>query len=94
MSRTYIITFDSMGGKHPSVGTNLRRWLHHEALHKLEIDADFTPSVYLEGKCLEQNNFYDCGLYLIHFTKQLLLHSDEVLRFVGVSIRMHVEGKR
>ncbi|KLT44112.1 cysteine proteinase, partial [Cutaneotrichosporon oleaginosum] len=80
--RTWIITFDSMGSRHPSVATNLQRWLQCEAKDKLGEDADFASVPYLEGKCLEQPNFYDCGLYLIHFAKQLLRNSEEVLRFI------------
>jgi sentrin-specific protease 6 len=30
-------------------------------------------------------NFSDCGLWLIHYVKNLLLHSEEIIRFVQVS---------
>ncbi|CAK9784914.1 unnamed protein product [Cutaneotrichosporon oleaginosum] len=79
--------------RHPSVATNLQRWLQCEAKDKLGEDADFASVPYLEGKCLEQPNFYDCGLYLIHFAKQLLRNSEEVLRFIGYAPRTRgVEG--
>lgn len=92
--RTWVITFDSMGGRHKAVATNLQKWLHFEALDKLGVNVDFDLVRYLEGKCPQQPNFYDCGLYLIHFAKQLLLKSDEVLRFVGVSARVHISRLR
>ncbi|GMK57601.1 hypothetical protein CspeluHIS016_0404350 [Cutaneotrichosporon spelunceum] len=90
---TWIFTLDSMGSRHPSVGANLRKWLSFEARDKLNEEVDFEPVRYFEGKCLEQHNFYDCGLYLIHFAKQLLLKSDEVLHFIGGAPRTAgVEG--
>ena len=33
----------------------------------------------------QQPNFSDCGLYLIHYTKQLLNNQLEILRFIEVS---------
>ncbi|BEJ17385.1 hypothetical protein CspHIS471_0607860 [Cutaneotrichosporon sp. HIS471] len=94
---TWIFTLDSMGNsRHPSVGKDLMRWLRFEARDKLNEDVDLATVHYFEGKCLDQPNFFDCGLYLIHFAKQLLLKSDDVLRFIGgaprpAGIEGHVE---
>ncbi|BEI80550.1 hypothetical protein CcaverHIS002_0110790 [Cutaneotrichosporon cavernicola] len=94
---TWIFTLDSMGNsRHPSVGKDLMRWLRFEARDKLNEDVDSATVHYFEGKCLDQPNFFDCGLYLIHFAKQLLLKSDDVLRFIGgaprpAGIEGHVE---
>lgn len=94
-SRTWIFTFDSLGSRHPSVATNLRKWLAYEARDKLKMEVNFDDVKYVEGKCLDQPNFLDCGLYLIHFVERILSHSDDILRFIGVSasfalsVRLH-----
>ncbi|KIR57672.1 peptidase [Cryptococcus bacillisporus CA1873] len=80
--RTWIITFDSLGGAHRAVGTNLSRWLQYEAKNKLNIDYEPEDAQYWHGKVPQQGNFYDCGLFVVHYAKQLLQRPKEVLSFV------------
>ncbi|OWZ43326.1 peptidase [Cryptococcus neoformans] len=80
--RTWIITFDSLGGAHRAVGTNLSRWLQYEAKNKLNIDYEPEDAQYWQGKVPQQGNFYDCGLFVVHYAKQLLQRPEEVLSFV------------
>ncbi|WVO15806.1 hypothetical protein L204_103468 [Cryptococcus depauperatus] len=80
--RAYIVTFDSLGGAHKTVGSNLSLWLKYEAKDKLGIDYDPVDAVYRVGHAPQQPNFVDCGLYVLHYTHQFLQHTDEILRFL------------
>lgn len=86
-TRPWIFTFDSLGtgSKHLPVVNHLKKWLEYEARDKLGKDIDCNDIKYIAGHCPQQPNFSDCGLYLIHYVEQLLLHSDAILRFLGVS---------
>lgn len=82
--RTYIMTFDSLGGSHKAVGDNLKRWLEFEARDKLQKEP-VTEPIYIEAKVPQQSNFSDCGVFVIHFLWCLLHDTEKVLQFVGVS---------
>ncbi|WRT64863.1 uncharacterized protein IL334_001799 [Kwoniella shivajii] len=79
---TWILTFDSLGGPHRAVSNTLNAWLKYEAKDKKGIDYDPTDAVYWEGRCLTQDNFYDCGLYVVHYAKQFLERPNAVLEVV------------
>ncbi|KAK8846833.1 hypothetical protein IAR55_005921 [Kwoniella newhampshirensis] len=79
---TWIITFDSLGGAHKSVSRTLNLWLQFEALDKRGVTIPADVAEYWEGRVPQQPNFYDCGLYVVHYARQLLLQPNEVLRFI------------
>ncbi|WWD22107.1 hypothetical protein CI109_106596 [Kwoniella shandongensis] len=79
---TWIITFDSLGGSHKSVGRTLNLWLQYEARDKRGVDIAAKAAEYWEGRVPQQPNFYDCGLYVVHYAQQLLMQPFEVLRFI------------
>lgn len=59
-----VMTFDSLGGKHPSVQTAISRYLIAEAKDKL--NKDIRPSVkYINVNVPTQSNFCDCGLFVL-----------------------------
>ncbi|WVR04556.1 hypothetical protein IAU60_001563 [Kwoniella sp. DSM 27419] len=78
----WILTFDSLGGPHKAVSTTLNAWLKAEARDKLNVDRPFRDAKYIEGRVPQQPNFYDCGLYVVHYASQLLERPEEVLSFV------------
>ncbi|WVF69917.1 hypothetical protein IAT40_004701 [Kwoniella sp. CBS 6097] len=80
----WIITFDSLGGSHKAVANTLNAWLKYEARDKLQITHELEEASYWEGRVPAQNNFSDCGLYLVHYTKQLLERPETVLSFVQI----------
>lgn len=79
------MTFDSLGGSHKAVGDNLKLWLEFEARDKLQQEIAPSAIQYVEAKVPQQNNFSDCGVFVIHFLWCLLNDSDQVLKFIGVS---------
>ncbi|WVQ97960.1 hypothetical protein IAU59_005080 [Kwoniella sp. CBS 9459] len=80
----WILTFDSLGGPHKAVANTLNAWLKNEAKDKLQIDYELEEASYWEGRVPIQNNFSDCGLYLVHYAKQLLERPEVVLSFVQI----------
>ncbi|WWC59349.1 uncharacterized protein I303_101901 [Kwoniella dejecticola CBS 10117] len=79
---TWIITFDSLGGPHKTVGTQLTAWLQYEAKDKMKVECDPSEVHYWEGKVPQQDNFYDCGIFVVHYAKQLLQKPQEILKFI------------
>ncbi|OCF37420.1 hypothetical protein I316_00541 [Kwoniella heveanensis BCC8398] len=80
----WILTFDSLGGAHKPVANTLNAWLRYEAQDKLKITDEVEQASYWEGRVPTQDNFSDCGLYLVHYTKQLLERPEVVLRFAQI----------
>jgi len=86
--RTYIFTFDSLGGRHPQAVKKLSGYLKMEAKDKKNIDeagvalgkAALVRSDHptlenllkLSKKVPSQGNFCDCGIYLLHFAQTFL----------------------
>ncbi|ORY27761.1 hypothetical protein BCR39DRAFT_218696 [Naematelia encephala] len=81
----WIMTFDSLGTAHKAAHTHIDRWLKFEARDKLgkEIDT-LSDAQYWEATVPQQPNFSDCGLYLVHYAKQMLDRPEEMLRFIQV----------
>ncbi|WVW78570.1 hypothetical protein I302_100526 [Kwoniella bestiolae CBS 10118] len=79
---TWILTFDSLGGPHRAHGSQINMWLKYEAMDKKGVDYETTDAIYWEAKVPQQGNFHDCGLYVVHYAKQLLENPEEVLEFV------------
>ncbi|KAI9327912.1 hypothetical protein BDR26DRAFT_68515 [Obelidium mucronatum] len=73
-----IFIFDSLAGKHPQVGKNLAAYLAAEAKDKLNRSTiEETPRV-IYAKVQDQNNFCDCGLFLLHYIAVMLRCPDKV----------------
>lgn len=59
-----VITFDSLGGSHSAVKTQVTHYLRNEAKDKKNLSID--PKVrYLNVAVPEQKNFCDCGLFVL-----------------------------
>ncbi|KAL0960923.1 hypothetical protein HGRIS_005930 [Hohenbuehelia grisea] len=81
---TYIITFDSLGSRHPKVYTTLRQYLKMEARDKkgYEMPSDAKG---LQAMVPPQPNYCDCGIYLLHFAQTFM--SDPVKYFEMAKIK-------
>ncbi|KAM0751720.1 cysteine proteinase [Meredithblackwellia eburnea MCA 4105] len=72
--KCYIFTFDSLGGSHKPVRKHLLNYLVAEAADKKglrETSAD-ENIVFGQAQVPLQNNFSDCGLYLLHYVDEFL----------------------
>ncbi|KAF9649915.1 cysteine proteinase, partial [Thelephora ganbajun] len=67
-NHTYIFVFDSLNGKHPGAMKNLVQYLRFEATDKKGIDNPSSPEA-MAAHVPTQDNYCDCGLYLLHFAK-------------------------
>lgn len=85
-----IMTFDSLGPAHAPVGKILNKWLVYEALDKVkdqtqltENDWDaHTPAAYKRIPVPVQDNFADCGLYVVHYAIQLMKDQGELRNYL------------
>ncbi|KAL1915273.1 uncharacterized protein VTP21DRAFT_7549 [Calcarisporiella thermophila] len=67
----FIICFDSLGTTHPTVFTNLNRYLMCEASERLKVNTSVKiPGIY--AKVPTQNNHCDCGIFLLHYVETFL----------------------
>lgn len=75
-----IMTFDSLGGSHQPVAKVLNKWLVYEALDKAKEkttleetnwDLHF-PAAYKAVRVPGQDNFADCGVYVLHYAIRLM----------------------
>ncbi|KAJ9101714.1 hypothetical protein QFC21_003053 [Naganishia friedmannii] len=75
-----IMTFDSLGGSHQPVAKVLNKWLVYEALDKAKEkttleetnwDLHF-PAAYKAIRVPGQDNFADCGVYVLHYAIELM----------------------
>ncbi|KAG0325246.1 hypothetical protein BGZ99_000901 [Dissophora globulifera] len=80
-AKPYIIILDSLGGQHPRVFTRLREYLQKELLARKGIDRIINNKVLpgKVGKCPQQKNFSDCGLFLLHYAELFLRHPGPLL---------------
>jgi hypothetical protein len=81
-----IMTFDSLGAPHPTVGKILNKWLVYEAIDKMKAQTQLTdvdwdthfPAAYKSVRVPGQDNFADCGLYVLHYAIQLMKDAGEL----------------
>ncbi|GAA99651.1 uncharacterized protein L969DRAFT_86927 [Mixia osmundae IAM 14324] len=69
-SKVKSISFDSMGGRHGKVHKDLRSYLVLEAKDKrgkLSSELSVEEVSGIAARCPEQQNYHDCGVYLLHF---------------------------
>lgn len=76
-----IITLDSLALSHSPTCSNLRDFLIAEAKEKLGVDITLAqPSIGMTAKNIpEQNNYWDCGLFLLGYIEGFLDHPDETI---------------
>jgi sentrin-specific protease 7 len=75
-----IITFDSFDAGHSATCTNLKQYLVAEAKAKLNIDIDPPAQIGMTAKNIpKQNNFCDCGLFLLGYVETFLKKPDEFI---------------
>ncbi|KAK3845237.1 MAG: hypothetical protein J3R72DRAFT_38999 [Linnemannia gamsii] len=73
-SNPYIIVLDSLGGNHRAVFKALRSYLQHELLARKSIKRTLTMHDITGryAKPPQQQNYSDCGLYLLHYAEVFL----------------------
>ncbi|KAL6849354.1 hypothetical protein ACO1O0_008894 [Amphichorda felina] len=75
-----IITLDSLGSAHSPTCKILREYLAEEAKDKKGVELAFSPSG-MTGKGIpEQDNFCDCGVFVLGYMEEFLKDPDEVFR--------------
>ncbi|KAF9439077.1 hypothetical protein BGZ76_000039 [Entomortierella beljakovae] len=73
--KPYIICLDSLGNSHPAVFSVLRSFLQQELLSRKGISTTLTAKEItgkFSSKCPKQDNLWDCGIYLLHYTEVFL----------------------
>ncbi|KAG6850345.1 hypothetical protein H0H93_014618 [Arthromyces matolae] len=90
--RTFIFTFDSLGTDRPATIERLANYLKKEAQDKLQ-KSDTNDPVGMKAQVPVQPNFFDCGLYLLHFTDVFMSDPEKYSRIIrarqekGVPVR-------
>jgi hypothetical protein len=69
--RTYILTFDSLGGRHPQAVKRLSAYLQMEAVDKKKT-INTSDAVGKTVLVPAQPNFCDCGIYLLHLAETFM----------------------
>ncbi|OAF54704.2 hypothetical protein VC83_08944 [Pseudogymnoascus destructans] len=79
-----IITLDSFGVSHSPTCSNLRDFLIAEAKEKLGVEITLAqPSIGMTAKNIpQQDNFCDCGLFLLGYVEGFLDHPDETIHSI------------
>ncbi|KAF8936742.1 hypothetical protein BGZ58_003786 [Dissophora ornata] len=80
--KPYILCLDSLGGSHSSVFSVLRSYLQQELLSRKGISMNLTSKEItgkFSSKCPKQDNLWDCGVYLLHYTEIFLRNPTALL---------------
>ncbi|KAI8346033.1 hypothetical protein B0O80DRAFT_249036 [Mortierella sp. GBAus27b] len=83
--KPYILCLDSLGSPHSTVFSVLRSYLQQELLSKKGIGMNLTAKDIagkFSSKCPKQDNFWDCGIYLLHFVEIFLRNPTALLDVV------------
>ncbi|KAJ4140932.1 hypothetical protein NW768_000139 [Fusarium equiseti] len=75
-----IITLDSLGASHAPTCKVLRDYLIEEAKDKKGIDITETPGGMTARGIPEQDNYCDCGVYVLGYMENFLRDPDEAVR--------------
>ncbi|KAF9299682.1 hypothetical protein BGZ74_008759, partial [Mortierella antarctica] len=78
---TMILVMDSLGGQHSSVFRTLRVYLQQELLARKNITKFLGPKEVLAKyatKAPKQENYCDCGLYLVHYAEMFLKYPKQL----------------
>lgn len=75
-----IISLDSLGSAHSPVCQNLKNYLLAEFKDKKNKDVAYDKAIGLRATNLpEQNNFTDCGVYLLNYVAKFLENPDKFI---------------
>lgn len=75
-----IITLDSLANAHPTTCKALREYLVAEAKDKKGVDLVKVPNGMTAKRIPEQNNFCDCGVFVLGYMEEFLKDPDETVR--------------
>lgn len=75
-----IITLDSLGGPHAPTIKALKEYLVEEAKAKKGITLEAIPTGMTARGIPEQNNFCDCGVFVLGYMEEFLVNPDEAAR--------------
>ncbi|KJZ80436.1 hypothetical protein HIM_00286 [Hirsutella minnesotensis 3608] len=75
-----IITLDSLGSSHPATCRALKDYLAEEARDKKGADLTLIPNGMKAKEVPEQNNFCDCGVFVLSYVEEFLKDPDTVAR--------------
>ncbi|KAL7816464.1 cysteine proteinase [Trichoderma aethiopicum] len=75
-----IITLDSLGNAHAPTCKALKEYLIEEAKAKKGIDLTTVPSGMTARGIPEQNNYCDCGVFILAYMEEFLANPDEAAR--------------
>ncbi|KAI9676394.1 MAG: hypothetical protein M1817_000551 [Caeruleum heppii] len=80
-SEPVIITLDSLGLPHSVTTRNLKAYLKEEGDHKKGLEVDVGAISGMTAKQIpQQDNFCDCGLFLLGYMEKLLQNPGELVR--------------
>ncbi|KAH8797082.1 hypothetical protein DL96DRAFT_1716997 [Flagelloscypha sp. PMI_526] len=71
-SRTWIFTLDSLGGKHQDCLPLVTSWLADQAGIKRQKEGPFRVPMLRFLSTIQQNDSYNCGIFVLHFCRVLL----------------------
>ncbi|OAA39992.1 Ulp1 protease family protein [Metarhizium rileyi] len=75
-----IVTLDSLGSSHPATCRVLKEYLMEEAKDKKGVDLAMIPTGMTAKKIPEQDNFCDCGVFILGYMKEFLKDPQETVR--------------
>ncbi|KAL7790829.1 hypothetical protein V8C37DRAFT_383343 [Trichoderma ceciliae] len=75
-----IVTLDSLGGPHAPTCKALKEYLVEEARTKKGIALTTVPTGMTARGIPEQNNFCDCGVFVLGYMQEFLANPDEAAR--------------
>ncbi|CAJ0553616.1 Ff.00g121280.m01.CDS01 [Fusarium sp. VM40] len=75
-----ILTLDSLGSPHPPTCRCLRDYLVEEAKHKKGLEIINTPGGMTARGIPQQDNYCDCGVYVLGYMENFLKNPDEAVR--------------
>ena len=75
-----IITLDSLDSPHSATSKALREYLVEEAKNKKGADLALIPNGMTAKKIPHQDNFCDCGVFVLGYAEEFLRDPDEVAR--------------
>lgn len=75
-----IITLDSLGSAHAPTCRALKEYLIEEAKAKRGIDLTTVPTGMTARGIPEQNNYCDCGVFILAYMEEFLANPDEAAR--------------
>ncbi|POR37197.1 Ubiquitin-like-specific protease 2 [Tolypocladium paradoxum] len=75
-----IVTLDSLDSPHSPTCKALREYLAEEARDKKDVDLALIPNGMTAKRIPYQNNYCDCGVFVLGYTEEFLKDPDEVAR--------------